>query len=324
MIVMTLRSFGWCLSALAIAMVPACGSSEGAGVAGGGDVDVVAAFYPLQFAVEQVGGEHVTVSSPARPGAEPHDLELGPKDVAALAGADLVVYQSGFQPAVDDAVKEHAAAAALDVTGSARLDVEALPEGHEGETAEEHGAHEAPGEPDERAGKDPHFWLDPTKYAAVATAVAARLAEVDPDNADAYTARGREFSARLEKLDAEFRAGLATCASKDLVTGHAAFGYLAARYGLTQEGIAGVSPDAEPSAAAMREIAEHIREEGVKTVYAETLVSPALAETIARETGATVKVLDPVEGITDASAGKDYFEVMRSNLGTLRAGQGCS
>ena len=108
------------------------------------------------------------------------------------------------------------------------------------------------------------------------------------------------------------------------MTSHAAFGYLAARYGLHQEGISGISPDAEPSAANVREVVEHISAHDVRTVYTETLVSPALAETIARETGASVAVLDPLEGISDTSAGTDYFEVMRVNLETLRKGQGCS
>lgn len=316
---MMLRSLGWSLSALAVAMVAACGSSGGPEASGGERLEVVAGFYPLEFAVEQVGGDDVTVNSPARPGAEPHDLELGPKDVATLAEADLVVYHAGFQPAIDDAVEQHAADTALDVSVSAKLDLEAPPKIEEGETAEEDAEQDQPSE-----GKDPHFWLDPTKYAAVGTAVADQLAQADPENAEEYRDRAAEFERRLEALDAEFKAGLATCASRELVTGHAAFGYLAARYDLNQQGIAGISPDAEPNAAAMRRIAAHIRSEGVKTVYAETLVSPALAETIARETGATVRVLDPVEGITDASAGKDYFEVMRSNLETLRAGQGCS
>jgi zinc transport system substrate-binding protein len=316
MIVMTPRSLGTVLSVLAIAMVSACGSSEGAGVSSSGKVAVSAAFYPLQFAVEQVGGSHVSVASVTKPGAEPHDLELTPKDVAGLQKSDLVVYEKGFQPALDDALKQDGDKA-LDVSSSAELDLAAPAEEHDHEAS-------APAEPAGHNAKDPHFWLDPVRYAAVATAIGERLAAVDPAHAADYRSGAAAFDAKLDALNNEYTSTLSTCKQKEIVTGHAAFGYLARRYGLSQEGIAGVTPDAEPDAATMKEIVEHIKEHRVTTVYAETLVSPALAETIGRETGAKVEVLDPVEGITGDSRGKDYFEVMRSNLNTLKSGQGCS
>ncbi len=307
-------------AALSLLGLAACGSStdEPGDAGGSGDrVEVTAAFYPLQWATEKVGGEHVAVDSLTKPGAEPHDLELTPKDVAQLASADLVVYLKGFQPAVDDAVASEAEDAGFDVSADADLDLTATEDGHDhsGESAEEHAEH--------GTGKDPHFWLDPVRFEKVATAIGEKLATADPANAADYRANATALVSELGALDAEFEKGLASCTSTDLVTGHAAFGYLAQRYGLSQEGIAGLSPDAEPDAASLRDLAAHVEEHGVKTVYAETLVSPALAETLARETGATVAVLDPIEGITDTSRGSDYLEVMRSNLETLRRGQQC-
>ena len=263
---------------------------------------VTAAFYPLQFAAERVGGEHVEVTSLTKPGTEPHDLELTPKAVASLADSRAVVYLAGFQPAVDDAVRSQAGDAALDVTPAADLSVLAT----------------------DSDGSDPHFWLDPVRLASVATLLGVEFGERDPENAAEYRANAQALVTELTRLDDEFRTGLARCESKELVTGHTAFGYLAQRYGLGQQGIAGVSPDSEPDAAALRELSERVREAGVTTVYAETLVSPALAETVARETGATVAVLDPLEGLSDSSAGSDYLEVMRSNLATLREGQRCT
>lgn len=284
-------------------------------------LQVVTAFYPLQYATQQVGGDLVSVTSLTKPGAEPHDLELSPRDVGEVGSASLVVYEKHFQPAVDDAVEGQAGDAAFDVSGSANLNLAAA-EGdehdHEGASDAEHADEEA------GASVDPHFWLDPIRYAAVAQAIGQRLGEVDPDHAEDYTARASEFAAKLRALDEEFTAGLQGCRISDLVTGHAAFVYLADRYGFHQEGITGVNPDVEPSAIQMRDIAAHVEESGVTTIYAETLLSPDFADTIARETGAKVEVLDPIEGITDSSAGTDYFEVMRSNLTTLRAGQGCS
>jgi len=290
-------------------------------------VSVVASFYPLQFAVQQVGGSHVSVTTLTKPGAEPHDLELSPQDVAAVADAGLVVYARGFQPAVDTAVDQEGSERAFDVAPTAHLDLAAPPEGDDPHALEAAvttpGASAAPSGSDAEGARDPHFWLDPQRYAAVASAIGARLAQADPTHAGDYTANAARFVAALGTLDAEMRTGLATCAQRELVTSHAAFGYLSQRYGFTQVAISGLSPDVEPSGARLAEIAEFVKAHGVRTIYAETLVEPAFADTISRSTGANVATLDPIEGLTTASAGRDYLEVMRSNLATLRVGQGC-
>ncbi len=278
---------------------------------------ISAAFYPLAYAAEQVGGPAVTVTTVTKPGAEPHDLELTPQDVAGLIHSSTIIYLKGFQPALDEAIDAHASEQGFDVTSAARATLPSPEHEHEGED-------EDAGTEHQEEGTDPHFWLDPTRYAEVARAIGEHLAELDPAHAPDYRTRASDFAGQLSALDADFRDGLRTCASRVLVTSHAAFGYLADRYQLTQVSIAGVSPDAEPDAATMSEIVARIRQEGVTTVYSETLASPALAQTIARETGATMAVLDPIEGLTDQSAGTDYLEIMRSNLATLRAGQGCS
>lgn len=309
------------LSTTALLALTACGSAGGdTAAAGAGDADlsVTAAFYPLQWASERVGGGRVSVTSLTKPGAEPHDLEMTPKSVAELASSDVVVYLKGFQPAVDEAVQTQAATSGFDVSPEADLTVVATDDGHDhaGESEAEHEAH-AEGAP------DPHFWLDPVRFQGVVTALGERFATADPTHAADYRANAKAVVADLATLDDEFEDGLSTCRSDELVTGHAAFAYLADRYGLSQEGIAGISPDAEPDAATLRELTAHVEEHGVTTVYSETLVDPALAETLARETGAKVAVLDPLEGLTDSSKGKDYLEVMRSNLATLEAGQEC-
>ncbi|EAP99467.1 putative ABC-transporter metal-binding lipoprotein [Janibacter sp. HTCC2649] len=295
----------------ALALSGCSGSSDTAGTADG-TIAVTAAFYPLAYAVQRVGGDHVTVTNLAKPGAEPHDVELTPRDVVNVGKSALTVYEHGFQPAVDDALKQVDTAKTLDVASAVDLTIEATDDGHE-----------HTGDDPAHRGVDPHFWLDPVRYESAVKAIAAKLSEVDKANAAAYAANADTFVAELTTLDQEFATGLKTCTNRDLVTGHAAFAYLADRYDLHQEGIAGVSPDAEPNAATMKEIVEHVREHKVTTVYAETLVSKNLTDTIARETGASVAVLDPIEGLTDASAGKNYLEVMRSNLATLKKGQGC-
>jgi zinc transport system substrate-binding protein len=314
------------LAALAaVAVLAACGSgasgaTAGGATDGGSTLSVVASFYPIEYAVQQVGGTHVSVASLTKPGAEPHDVELTPQDVARVGDAELVVYAKGFQPAVDTAVDQEATDHAFDVAPTANLDLAAPPE-EEGQPQAGTTPTDAP--QSAIAAKDPHFWLDPQRYAAVATAIAQRLEQTDPANAAAYTENAKAFAARLTTLDGEFRTTLASCARKQLVTSHAAFGYLSERYGLTQVAIAGLSPDVEPSAAQLADVADFVRANGVTTIYAETLVEPAFAETVAQSTGAQLATLDPIEGLTSTSAGRDYLDVMRSNLAALRTGQSC-
>ncbi|GAA6524746.1 metal ABC transporter substrate-binding protein [Intrasporangium sp. DVR] len=294
------------------------GSPGGSATDRGERLSVVTSFYPLQFATQSIAGDAVDVTVLTKPGAEPHDLEIAAQDLSRLTRADLVVYSKGFQPAVDDAVEQVDAEHVVDVSPAAHLTLTAAEEaGHAGESEAQHAEHA-------EGGTDPHFWLDPQRYASVAEAIRARLAELDPERAATYDANAKAFVGRLTALDEEFETTLKGCTTKDLVTSHAAFSYLAERYGFEQHGIAGVSPEAEPSAAALAEITELVKEHGVTTIYQETLVEPHFAETVASSSGATVATLDPLEGITDASAGSDYFEVMRSNLAALEQGQNCS
>ncbi|ADU48631.1 periplasmic solute binding protein [Intrasporangium calvum DSM 43043] len=300
------------LTAAAVLTLTASACSSDAplrGTSGGaaGAPSVVTSFYPIQFATERIAGEGADVSVLTKPGAEPHDLEIGAQDLARLTDASLVIYSKGFQPAVDDAVEQVDPTRALDVSGAARLTVTAAAE-------EQHAG----------GSTDPHFWLDPERYADVARAIGTRLAELDPQRAATYERNTTAFVTELTALDEEFAATLRSCSIKELVTSHAAFTYLADRYGFEQHGITGVSPEAEPSAAGLAEITQLVRDHGVTTIYQETLVEPHFAETVAASSGATVATLDPLEGITDASAGTDYFAVMRSNLATLKHGQGCA
>ncbi|OWV07388.1 zinc ABC transporter substrate-binding protein [Micromonospora wenchangensis] len=308
-----LRALTAATALLALTGLTAC-STEGAG-ADPDRVDVVAAFYPLQFVAERVGGDAVTVTNLAKPGAEPHDLELNPRQVGQVSEAKLVFYLKGFQPAVDEAVAQNAADRALDVTTVAPLR-DATAGGHEHEGEDGHAEEES-------GGKDPHLWLDPTRLATVADRLAERLGVVDPDRAADYTTRARTLRGELEKLDTEYATGLKTCQRREIVVSHAAFGYLAERYQLEQIGLTGLTPDTEPAPQRLAEVAREAREHGATTIFFETLVSPKVAETIAAEVGAKTAVLDPIEGLS-ADGGGDYLSVMRTNLTTLRTALGCS
>lgn len=289
----------------------ACGTGAEQAPADGSGLKVVTAFYPLEFVVDRIGGDRVSVTSLTSPGAEPHDVELTPAQVAAVSDAALVVYLQGFQPAVDDAVAQEAADALDAGQGITRISATA------GQVAEA----EQEGQP--APASDPHVWLDPTNLARIADGVRARLEALDPAGADTYRANAARLAADLAALDTDWRTGTATCARRDLVTSHEAFGYLAARYGFRQVGISGLTPDAEPSPAKIAEVADFVRANGVTTLYYETLVDPKVAQTVAAETGAATAVLDPLEGIAEGSTG-DYLTVMRQNLETVRKGQSCS
>jgi zinc transport system substrate-binding protein len=285
----------------------------------GGEADeegsVVAAFYPLAFAAQQVAPEGTAVGNLTPPGAEPHDLELTARDIERLREASLVVYVgSGFQPAVEDAL-DGGSGRSLDVLDAVEL-LRGPADAHEDHAAEG-GADEQAAEDDGAEELDPHVWLDPLRYAAVARSIASALGR--PDGAD-------DFVERLEALDRELERGLAQCERRVIVTSHAAFGYLATRYGLEQVPLVGLSPEAEPSAGEVEHLVEEVRETGATTVFFETLVSPRLAETVARESGAETAVLNPIEGLTPEQEddGTDYFDLMRENLEALRQALGCT
>lgn len=304
-------------------LLSACGGTSTAGdgpsAADDGAASVVTAFYPLEYAARQVGGDAVTVTSLTPPGVEPHDLELTAAQVAEIASAELVLYIKGFQPAVDEAIAQQAADRAIDVTsGLTLLAGEAHSEEEVAAHSEEEAAHS-----DEEGASDPHVWLDPANMAAIGTLIGERIAELSPDAAATVEGNSAAFAQAMNDLDAQFAEGLAQCASRDLVVSHEAFGYLAAAYDLTQVGISGLSPEAEPSPARMREVADLVRANGVSTIYYETLVDPKVAQTIADETGAKTAVLDPLEGLVEGSTA-DYSSVMADNLATLIAGQSCT
>jgi zinc transport system substrate-binding protein len=294
------------VAAVLLLSLTACGTTDPFSGKGSGRLSVTTGFYPLTYLAEQIGGDRVAVTTLTKPGAEPHDLEVTPRDVAGLRRADLVVYLPGLQPAVDDAVRTAEPAATFDVAAAADLNRVYAPSADPG-----------------RGGKDPHFWLDPARMATVAAALAQALTTVAPDDRGVFEANLATLRAGLAGLDREFRSGLGRCAITDVVTSHAAFGYLTSRYGLRQVAITGLAPEAEPGARWLAVVTQLVRERRVTTIYHESLVDPAAARTIARETGASTDLLDPVEGVTDASRGQDYPTIMRANLTALRRGQSC-
>ncbi|MER8094121.1 metal ABC transporter substrate-binding protein [Streptomyces goshikiensis] len=312
--------------ALGATTLTACAGSGAGGGSADGKLDVMASFYPLQFLAERIGKDHVKVDTLTKPGVEPHDLEITPKQTGRLGEADVVLYLKSLQPAVDKAVAQSGVKNIVDAATLTPLEVHGT-SGH----GHDHGAdadHPEEGHGDEHghshgeAAEDPHVWLDPVKYAEVAKGVGAALEKADPGHAADYRKNTEELVARLTALNTEFEDGLKNTATRTFITTHAAFGYLAERYGLDQEGISGVDPESEPSPARMKDLQAVAKKENVSTVFFETLASDKTAKSLASDTGLKTDVLDPLEGITDKSQGADYFEVMRSNLKNLQKALG--
>jgi zinc transport system substrate-binding protein len=266
----------------------------------GGKVTVAAAFYPLAFVAQRVGGGDIRVTNLTQPGNEPHDLELDIKTTAEVADADLVLLEHGFQPSVDDAVSEVAEGEMLDVA-----DVVNLKDSTE--------------DSDE---KDPHFWQDPTLMAQLTDTVADRLSDIDPDHAATYRSNAEALVADLDQLASDYGTGLQGCAVHTIVVSHDAFGYLS-RFGLEVKGIAGLSPDAEPAPADLARLHELIESDGITTVFSERLASQRLAQTLADDLGIRTAVLDPIEGLSDDTAHEDYLSLMRENLAALEEANRC-
>lgn len=270
----------------ALLLVSACGGQDD------GRPVVVASFYPLQFLVQEIAGDAVSVVNLTEPGTEPHDLDPSVKQVGELADAALVVYSKGLQPAVDGAVEQNAKASA-DVSTTVDLEDD-----------------------------NPHFWQDPVRMIKAAETVEEALAEQLPGRADDFAANLDSLRTTLEALDQEYTTGLSTCSRDQVVTTHDAFGYLG-RYGLRFAPIAGLTPDAEPSPAHLADLRDLIRAEGLTTVFTETIASPKLAETLSADLGLTTAVLDPLEGLREGSD-DDYVSVMEANLATLQQAGGCT
>ncbi|QJT01570.1 zinc ABC transporter substrate-binding protein [Streptomyces asoensis] len=301
-------------TALGLGTLSAC-SSDSAAATNTDKFDVVASFYPMAFLAEQIGGAHVNVSSLTEPGQEPHDLEISAQQTAALQKSDAVLYLKNLQPSVDDAVAQSEVKTKIDAASLTTLEKH----GNEvGGHAAEHDDHEN----EELSGLDPHIWLDPVRYSQVAEGVGKAFEKADPDHAADYKANTAALVKKLDALNTQFKDGLANTKTKVFVTTHAAFGYLAERYGLTEEAINGLDPESEPSAARVKELEKMAKADGVTTVFYETLVSDKTAKTIASDANLETDVLDPIEGITKKSRGTDYFSVQEANLKALKTALG--
>jgi zinc transport system substrate-binding protein len=303
------------LAAFVCLVVPGCTKkATGGATTGNSKPTIVAGFYPLYEAASRIGGDQFEVVNLTPAGAEPHDLELTPAEVQRTLGARLVLYLGrGFQPALETTAKQRAGSS-IDILEGMSLRPAPAISGEPGE-----------GEEEESLPFDPHVWLDPVLMKDMVARTQKVLEGIVPAHAGTFASNAQAYRTELDALDADYRAGLANCPRKVIVTSHAAFGYLAQRYGLNQQAISGLSPESEPSPKRLQELAALVKDQGVTTIFTESLVSPRTADALAREAGVSTAVLNPIEGLTkeELVAGKSYVTIMRDNLATLRTALGC-
>lgn len=281
---------------------------------GDGKLQVTATYYPLQDFAQQVGGDRVNVTNITPAGAEPHDYEVPPRDLAEAYDSDVFIYNgAGLEPWAEHFVEDYQHLAINTSSAATLLDAD----GHQHEDGDGH----------DHSGQlyDPHFWLNPVLAAKMVDAIAAGLAKADGPGAEYYQQNAADYKAKLAELDQQFAQGLETCQQRTVVTSHNAFRYMAKQYNLDVESIAGLSPDAEPSAAKLAELTKLVRAKDISYIFFEQLTSPKLAQTLASETGTKTAVFDPIEGMTqqDQDSGRDYISAQQQNLQALRTALGC-
>lgn len=260
-----------------------------------GKLQVAASFYPMAEFVQAVGGEHVQVTTLVPDGAEPHDWEPSPRDLTKLGHAQVFVYNGMVEPWAEQALEALSERKILPVEAGRELF--------------------------ERGGRqDPHVWVSPKRAIIEVERITEALCVADAKNAADYKRSSKNYVAKLAALDKELTAIAGTAPKKVFVTAHAAFGHLAADYGLRQLSVAGISAEAEPTPADMQRLIATVKREKVRYVFFETLTDPKIAALVAQEAGAQTAVLDPLEGLDEEGrkAGLDYLKIMEQNIANLK------
>jgi len=279
-------------------------------------LNVVASFYPIGEFARAVGGELVDVNIMTPSGVEPHDYEPTAKQIGSLSSADVFLFNGGGVDVWATRLQDDLASRGVRVVEmSSVMDVLLPPVEHE----EDESTH------DEEESFDPHFWLDPKLVKKEVKKIEEVFSERDPLHAKDYKKNADAYLLSLDALDLSFQNGLRSCGLRKVVTSHAAFSYLAKAYSFEVMAIAGLSPEEEPSAGQMAEIARLAKKNGVKHIFFETLVNPKLSETIASEIGAKTLVFNPLEGLTEEEVqqGETYLTVMNQNLKNLKIAMMC-
>lgn len=273
-----------------------------------GKIRITTSFYTMYDFAKKIGGDKVEVINLVPAGTEPHDWEPSTKDLIEMEKSDIFIYNgAGMEQWVDDVLESLDTEELTSVEASKGIKLLKDQDAHEHD-------HEHNSE------NDPHVWLDPQNAKYEMNKIKKALIKVDAENKDYYEANYKRYAKECDKLDTLYKEETSKLTKKELVVAHEAFGYLCHAYGLEQMGIEGLSADDEPDPKQMSEVIRFAKEHQVKTIFFEELVSPKVAKTIAKETGANAKMLNPLEGLSNKKikAGEDYFSVMKQNLAAIK------
>lgn len=272
-------------------------------------LSVAASFYVLEHVATQVGGEDVTVRSFVPAGVDAHEFEPTPKDIQTLESSDVFLYHgAGLDPWAGEVASDLrlSGVRVVEMTDSFEL-------------------REGPSEQGDEPVRDPHIWVDPQRMIRVVEIVRDALAQEDPEHASGYQERATAYIQKLQALDNEIAQGLSQCSGNTIIVAHDAFQYFADRYGLKMIAISGLSPEDEPSTQEISEMVKLVRANDVRVLFVEPLATPQYVETIAKEVGAEVRTLNPIEGLTpeERTAREDYISIQRKNLANLQDALEC-
>lgn len=258
-------------------------------------LQVTASFYPMAEFARAIGGDKAQVTTLVPDGAEPHDWEPSPRDLTKIGRSQLFIYNGLVEPWAEQALQAVAERKVLSVQAGSGLY-------------------------DNGSKQDPHVWISPKKAMTEVQRIAEAFCEADAANAAYYQENSRKYLEQLQKLDKQMQEIEASAQKKVFITSHAAFGHLAADYGLQQLAVSGLSPQAEPTPADLQHLAGIVKKEQVGYIFFETLSDPRIAQVLAKETGVKTAVLDPLEGLSEEGRKENlsYIKIMQRNIDNLK------
>jgi zinc transport system substrate-binding protein len=271
---------------------------------------IYTSIYPLFEFAQSISQNHADVHLMVPAGSEPHDYEPTAKMVGAIEKADVFIYNgSGMEPWVESLLGSISNDDLIVINATENMELLTLEEGHDDHD-----------DKDDHGDTDPHVWLDPIKAKELAATIYSALIAVDTTNTSAYNMNLQNLNEQFDTLNLAYENALKNPSNKNIVVGHAAFGYLTNRYELNQIAIAGLSPLEEPSAAQLGKISDMVKELNIQVIYYDALSSGKLTNVIALEAGVLVKALHPLGSVTqeDLDAGKNYFSIMYENLDAIK------
>ena len=276
-----------------------------------GKIKIYTSIYPLYDFAKKVGGDKVDVTNLVPAGTEPHDWEISTNDIVNLEKANMLIYNgAGIENWTDKVINTLDNKDIVYVKTSEGLDIHKVAEEDSHSHEEDRQNHRS---------YDPHTWLSIKNAKKEMGNIKNALVKYDSENADYYEENYETYAKKFDELDKKYSDTLGSIEDKTIIVAHEAFGYLCEEYDIEQVGIEGLTPDSEPDPARMSQIIKFAKENNVKTIFFEELVSPKVAQTIANEIKAKTAVLNPLEGLTEEQINndEDYFTIMEQNLEAL-------